>query len=235
MKAKSKNNPIVVGALLCILVGSIAMTIQQMRRDNGPAAPVTQTAAVPAGTATVEPVPLEPEPPVRDPFSPPALRRPRAQAAVGAQRPARPPLRPGPAPASLPVLTTRPLPVSQRSPQNLSVPPTGSAAIKPDAAPVRSEPPAAAASTEDLERSLVEKLRLTAVIDGPQRSAVIEGAGPQPRTVRVGDHVATLQIAAVNAQEVVLVGRNGLWTLPLMSSSAPSSDPAPQEAADAPH
>lgn len=80
---------------------------------------------------------------------------------------------------------------------------------------------------EDPEQRLVRSLRLTAIIDGSRRMAVIETAGSRPATVGMGDRIGTLQVTRIAVREIVLSGEHGVWTLPIEISSALSSAPEP--------
>lgn len=238
MKRDTQNNPVVVGALLCILAGAMVVTIQRMRVDDGPQVVVRQTTpSASAAPASAQYASLR-ETAARDPFFHPILLRVAPSPPDKApsrqpqdELPSRTPrgLRPA-FPFGLPSL--RPLADSgaDAAPSADRRATDGPITSKNLAPPSQTPPP------DSPEQNLVRSLKLTAVVGGVHRSAVIEGAAALPMTVRVGDRIETLRVVAVNPREAVLSGAHGIWTLPLASASKEEADPAPappKENADA--
>jgi hypothetical protein len=67
--------------------------------------------------------------------------------------------------------------------------------------------------------------KLTALVGaGARRTAVIENTEHGPMSVREGDFINTLRVAAVKDREVVLSNARGVWTLPLFTAPEVSSE-----------
>lgn len=268
MKIETKdNNPVAVGLLLCVLAGTVTMTIRQLLPQDVPVVAVTAaaTAAAPAAGTTASGA--ESAPPVlwqgarrssrRDPFYHPILSvrigaraNPAAPAVVAAAgnrafstAPAPPNFSQGlnvavVKPGALRESVSMPAaPATPGRPQKRGV----SVPVSPIVKRAGNAPPRFARLTapqpvRDIEAELSAKMQVTAIFGMSQRSAVIEGAGADPITVRVGDRVQMLRVVAVNEYEVVLAGARGKWTLPLQAAPEGAADePAPEENTDVPH
>lgn len=114
-----------------------------------------------------------------------------------------------------PPLGVRPLDSSQTDPSKRTA--GNSANRTADNAPLT--------STDAAEAKLAQSLKLTAVIQGEQPAALVDRAGKGTQTVRVGEKIGSLKVAAIRAKEVVLEGSASLWTIPLNTENetAPSN------------
>jgi hypothetical protein len=81
------------------------------------------------------------------------------------------------------------------------------------------------------EAGWVRTWKLTALVGaGAHRTAVIENTEHGPVSVREGDFINTLRVAAVKDREVVFANARGVWTLPLFTAPEVSSEAsAPSE------
>lgn len=217
MKIQKSNNPLAVGALLCTLALIVGRTIWLVTRGDGSAqmvsAAVTPAAAVSpqpqnaVPDAAPRPVPASPTAPpaqhsARNPF---ALRH-AASAKSAAMRQAPPPAPSHPAGKDA-VPEVRPLPVGP-----LPVPsrPAG----PPQARTAALAPPAPAPDP-------LQNIRLTAVVDGTRRMAVLQTTDPQPLIVHEGDTVQGLRVTAIHDTEVVFTREGKSWTLPMQTADTP--------------
>lgn len=222
MKQEQKNNPIVVGALLVTLMGVIGLTVVRMRDTGGPAATVTPAAASDAPAAAtaadspsvgITAVAFKPE---RDPFFHSRLRA--AQKLDLKVSTSENIIAPGWLAPRSPLTGFAPYPVAP-----LSAVPTGKGSSAPSAPPLQDAHAAAASPASDPEVEGMRALRLTAILTGAEPKAIVEGAGSSAQTVRVGDRIGGLSVAAIHTNEIVLRGAQGYWTLPLQTNETATS------------
>lgn len=247
MKIQKSNNPLAVGALLCVLALVLGRTVWLVTRGDGDAQMVTAvptgpktadvppsgapTAATPASVPqgstakiAVAPVPKSARNPFVSRAARPAASRPTADGAVE-QKPTEPP--PSRAVQAAEVRPLSPLPVGL-----VPIPQTNGRP-RPQTVPVVPSP-IPAPKTDPLLN-----IRLTAVVGGAQRMAVLQTTDAQPVVVHEGDLVQGLHVAAIHDHDVVFARGDKSWTLPLQSADTTAtviSDAAPttQENADAP-
>lgn len=224
MKKQNENNPVVIGSLLVVLAGAVVVVFRSfVPQDDLVFTPAPAAAAAPAvappdlGTLTL----------TRDPFFHPDIQR---IAAAGEKLEA---------PVGVSAADGGAFPASDGFDNSLSLNGGGNAPINPmlktpAKSPVKTNPtastkrpalpdPAAAAN------DFAQHLRLTAVLGGGRPRAIVEGGTSQPVVVSVGDPIGVLQVVAIRAQEIVLSGAGGLWTIPLQSA-APTETTAPPPA-----
>ena len=217
----NQNNPVVIGALLVVLLGAVVVIFRSFLPQNEltfTPAP-SKAADAPAAAAPEAPGALTLE---RDPFFHSDIQRIAAgekliapesgpaDASAGtfpASGPFDDSLTPGASPPANPAGKDKTRP---------SVKNAGTPAVKGAASP----DPAIA------ENAFAQSLRLTAVLGGSQPRAILESAGSQPTIVHAGDAIGILRVVAIRAQEIVLSGKSGFWTIPLQSA-APSETAAP--------
>ncbi len=255
MKIETKdNNPVAVGLLLCVLAGTVTMTIRQLLPQD---APVVAVAAAATAAATTPVAENAPPPPVlwqgarrgskRDPFYHPILStrigaraNPAAPAAGRSVFSAAPP--PPNFAEGMGVAVVKPGVL--REPTRVPAPAAPKASPQKQvvvlSAPMRkqtgSAQPPVVLPVRNAEAELSAKMQVTAIFGINQRSAVIEGIGTEPITVRVGDRVQMLRVVAVNEYDVVLAGSRGKWTLPLQAAPEGAADePGLEENTDVPH
>lgn len=222
MKKQNQNNPVVIGALLVVLLGAVVVIFRSFVPQTeltftpaaAPAPPASLAAAPEApGTLTVE----------RDPFFHSDIR----QVATADGRLAAPPGLPTGADAGM---FSSPFDNSTGLSGTSPVSPTGKEKAK---AVTKNRAPSAAKSPAPLDPALAENawaqsLRLTAVLGGSRPRAIVESAGSQPAVVSVGEEIGILRVVAIRAQEIVLNGKSGFWTIPLQSA-APAETAVPSE------
>ncbi len=225
MKQEQKNNPVVVAALSTVFVGAVGLTIFQMRGGGDVPSPqltpVSATAVEHGGvqafrvqeTAVRSPKSgfrLAGLRPSRDPFFHPAVRAARGPKGLTGDggrlteagfrptsvfHPPSPLL--GPSAGALPPLQAAP---GSLGPAQIDVRPLRQPAT-PRPAPVAARP----------------AVKLTAVIEGSRRTAIVETPGSGPTSVRVGDRIEGARIAAIHDEEIVLSDDQGFWTVSLLS------------------
>ena len=247
MKIQKSNNPLAVGALLCVLAVIVGRTVWLVTRGDGTAQMVSAVATVPATAGVAEPhaataaatssvLPATKPTPPRSARNPFVTRTPRrtasaTPAAGAAEPPATVPPKEhatGKADASqvrpLPPLPIAPLPLSRTGQQ-----------------PAGPTPQTAALSAPVPESDPLQNVRLTAIVDGAKRMAVLQTTDPQPVVVHEGDTVQGLRVAAIRGADVVFTRGDRSWTLPLQTAetslTVTPTDAAPtaQENVDAPH
>lgn len=257
MKTDMKNNPVIAGILVCVLIGLVIYTFRQSGGEDAPAGSRDAATSSQADTGKADTTPkadseksmdavngdrsigfLANTSPLlgqsgtasgHDPFFHPALRVLAASTGTA----------PGGAEEILGPETVIEKPGPSLSPVSVRMEPLQTREIDHPASdnrslqalqPVPSTTPALQAAARGNEPTQ-ERLRLTAILtsdSGFGARAVIEGVGSHPRTVRKGDTLGDYRIAAIHRREIVLAGRNGLTTLPLSTQpSEPSSAPVP--------
>lgn len=228
MKIQKSNNPLAVGALLCVLTLIVGRTIWLVTRGDGsaqmvsavptpPAAPVSglhpaapdvvSPSAVAHSSAPSAPLPARPNS-TRNPFavhrpSPPVPAQGVSERTAAAPTKSQPTgdfsiaeVRP------LPPLSVGPLPVSR----SVGLRPLSQTAKTAALAPAPPEP------------DPLQNIRLTAIVDGTRRMAVLQTAAPQPLIVHEGDSVQGLQVTAIHDREVVFTRDGKSWPLPLQTA-----------------
>jgi hypothetical protein len=215
MKREKQNNPIVVGALLCILVGSVTKTLLDLRSQGasaGVVTPIASTQAVPVNLS-----PSSYRPPRRDPFFHTSLPRTSLQTDSGV--PDETPFGWSGigGPNALATLGIQPLAgAAQQTGLEARTSPSGKAQTAASPGNVPDEKQVAA---DEQERRLVQGLKLTAILGGQRPQAVLESPLFGVKTLGLGDAIETLRLTAIHPQEVVLEGEQGIWTLPLGSEA----------------
>lgn len=223
MKIQKSNNPLAVGALLCVLALIIGRTIWLVTRGDGSAqmvsAAVTPAAAV-SPSQNVMPDSTTPSVPAH---SAPALltapTTPRSARNPFAARRATPP----PAPIAAKQIVTTPVKIHPAATAALTevrplpigpLPALSRPAGPPQTQTAAFAPPAPAPNP-------LRSIRLTAVIDGTRRMAVLQTTDPQPQIVHEGDTVQGLRVAAIHDTEVVFTRDSQSWTLPMQTADTP--------------
>ncbi len=238
MKIEKSNNPAAVGALalvLALIVGRIlwmmfghgatvaaASTVAAApspitaasTTPGAPAAPAARTMPVAAGTPAPETYPVSSAvTPVttRNPFSVTVRPTPAMPRAFGGpQTPAAHRAATGPTAMSLMPLPPLPVRVSESR--------LGAGALRPAAARgLDALPPHQSAAKGQTES--VPTLKLTAIVAGTERLAVVQTTSAEPVILRVGDTIDGMRLLAIHEQDVVFARGNGSWTLPLQSAA----------------
>ncbi len=235
---KNQNNPVVIGALLVVLGGAVvvivrtvmpqgeATVVSNVKAGNG-MQPANGAAPVAAVSAAADTGPLRLE---RDPFFHSDIQRIAALDEKLIHVP-NAPLSPAGddfqtdggyegLSASGGALT------ATSAAKGASKPTVKSAAPKKPSVPAPPDPAIA-------ENALAGQLRLTAVLGGNWPRAIIEGFNAQPTVVRMGDAIGMLRVVAIRAQEIVLSGTSGLWTIPLQSAAPAAAPDQPTPTEDA--
>lgn len=226
MKIQKSNNPLAVGALLCVLALIIGRTIWLVTRGDGSAQMVT---AVPSATAQASvaspmprvliapqnsassPMPSPAAPPrsARNPFATHHATPPNPSLKSPAERTATPPVNAHPA-NDADLSAVRPLPVAP-----LPVAPPPATRL------VGSQPRTAALTPPVPTVDPLLNIHLTAIVDGTRRMAVLQTTDPQPLIIHEGDRVQGLHVAAIHEKEVVFTQGDTSWTLPMQTADTP--------------
>lgn len=250
MKVQKSNNPAAVGALLLVLTAIIGRTVWLVTLGDGSAQMASAVVAVP--TASIASISRTPTPETPR-FSAPTPQRSVPVFAHSARNPFAMHVAPY-APSHTP-------PKGITAPQ-AAPPPNGSPLGGADVTQVRPLPPlpvgllpvlraskrpakpmfhSAAVSPPLPEPDPLSNIRLTAIVDGIRRMAVLQTTDPQPVVVHEGDTIQGLRVAEIHDREVVFVRGDKSWTLPLQTAdtsvTVTTNDAAPtaQENADASH
>ena len=225
----NQNNPVVIGALLVVLLGAVVVIFRSFVPQNELAfTPAPKPAAPPSsGAASSDAAALTPV--ARDPFFHSDIQR---IAASGEKLIA--PISAAPSEGGA-FASGSPFESPLASGESLTTNPTAKDKIKPVAKNAAPAPPKRPVPPDPTlaENALTQTLRLTAVLGGGRPRAIVEGFGSQPVVVSAGDTLGILRVVAVRAQEIVLSGKSGLWTIPLQSAAPAEAalPPAPIEPA----
>jgi hypothetical protein len=218
MKREKQNNPVVVGVLLCILVGSVTKTLLDLRSQGEASPVVTQIANTQEAPVKLAAAPYRLPP--RDPFFHVSLSRVSLPTSEGA---------PGEAASSWPdtpgqngLATLGIAPLEGATHQTVSE--TVAAGKAQTTVAPGNEPDEKQPAPDEQERTLVQGLKLTAILRGQHPQAVLESPVFGLKTLRLGDTIETLRLTAIHAQEIVLEGEQGIWTLPLGSLAEKKND-----------
>lgn len=202
-----QNNPFVIFALLLTLGGSLTKTYFTLTSNPHAAMGPGSKAAASAPVAETEQANASPAfTPVsdrdRDPFYHPAVLRlavqgeEKGQSAPGGHTDvALPPsLVPTPGMSKPVSMALAPVPI----------PP----ATAPSPSPVLAQPKDEPAGWQ-----------LTAILRGDEPIAVLAMANGQQRRVKTGDRLGAYRIASIGAQEIVVEGDHGIWTVPIQAGN----------------
>lgn len=188
-----------------ILIGALFSVGKSLfSGDPPPAVRVTQASSETTQEAGAAPGAVGPLPASeRDPFSSTLMQRALLQSKQSASETA---------------LPAEPRPTTVRSHSPIAVVP----ALTPPLPFVRVQPNPSApsavnsgAGSPSEEKALARSIRVTAIVRGANPYAVLEPTGSPPRTLHVSEMYRSMRLVAVRADEIVLKGRSGLWTLPL--------------------
>ncbi len=205
MKPKKKDNPATLGLMAVILIGALFSVGKSLfSGEPPPAVRVTQTSLETTPVAGAAAVAVGPLPASeRDPFSSTQMQRVLLQSKQS---------------TSVTALPAEPRPTAVGSHSSIPVvpaltPPLSIVRVQPNPTAPSAVNPGAGSPSE--EKALARSIRVTAIVRGANPYAVLEPTGSPPRTLHVSEMYRSMRLVAVRAEEIVLKGRSGLWTLPL--------------------
>jgi hypothetical protein len=201
---KKKDNPIVIGALAVLLLFCLGRIFRTLQGNAEPQ--VASEQATPDTTSTDRTVAIPTAYPTsRDPFSHPWLLI-ASKTGVGNAKPAASDLLPLGTSRELPLIGA---PASQAAPSGQVTAPTASSreGAKSFINPIPDT------DTKPASEPELPDWRLSAVILGQTHSAILEGVGPVPVRVCVGDTIENFQVVSISADQIVLRQKQNVWTL----------------------